>query len=73
MKLIGRLVRQTLDDSDKKIDQLVQALATLKQALGLSNISQTAFVSARVLEGVNTLGMLKQYIPSVAFTTDLAA
>jgi hypothetical protein len=47
---------QTFSDTGKTIQSLQTGLIELKKALTDEDIQLTAFVSARVLQGVNKLG-----------------
>lgn len=55
--IIGRLARQTFSGADQKIDDFSQAFKSLQDSLGRGIALQTGFVSGRILEGVETLGM----------------
>jgi hypothetical protein len=50
-------VRQTFSNDGQKIDELSQALFSLKQSLDSSNILQAVFTSTRTLRVVETIGV----------------
>lgn len=58
----GRLFRQTLSDTNKKIDSLSTALSALKDALNSGVACQALFISDTLLQTVEQLGMWKCFV-----------
>jgi hypothetical protein len=52
---LGRLVKQTFSDDTEKINKFMQSFQDLSRSFNTSLTVQTAFVSLRVVEGVETL------------------
>jgi len=57
MALIGSLGRTTFTDVSEKIEQFSQCFKQLKQQFSHATDTQTLFFSAKIVKGVETLGI----------------